>query len=100
MSKTSWNPNPGAVAEAPKRSEDKVEIYVDEGGEFRWRRVAVNGQIVRVPGEGFSRKYTAIRAAVAQNPDVWADRVMDATSRPIRRCRSVLVTDNLPKRMP
>lgn len=38
-----------------------VEYYQDAAGEWRWRVVAANGQIVGVPGEGYTRKADAER---------------------------------------
>jgi len=39
-----------------------VEVYTDEGGEFRWRAVAGNNEIV-AEGEAYTREYDAERAA-------------------------------------
>ena len=41
----------------------KFQIYADKGGEFRWRLVAANGQIVASSGEPFDSKANAKRAA-------------------------------------
>jgi len=39
-------------------SHDRHEIYKDNRGEWRWRRVAPNNQIVAVSGEGYkSQKF-------------------------------------------
>lgn len=43
-------------------SVDHVEIYEDAAGEFRWRAVAANDEIVAT-GESHSRSTDAIRAA-------------------------------------
>ena len=48
---------------------DKVHIYTDSKGEFRWRRVGANGQIVAVSGEGFDRRDYAELSAVRYNAD-------------------------------
>jgi len=39
-----------------------MEVYQDEAGEWRWRVVAENGEIV-IPPEGHTRKIDAERAA-------------------------------------
>ncbi len=41
----------------------RIEIYMDEGGEWRWRMRAGNGAIVATSGEGFVRKSYAIESA-------------------------------------
>jgi uncharacterized protein YegP (UPF0339 family) len=41
---------------------DRIEIYKDKAGEFRWRRVARNGRIVADSGEGYVSATNAIRA--------------------------------------
>ena len=35
---------------------DKFEVYKDKRGEYRWRRIAPNGQIVGAASEGYNRK--------------------------------------------
>ncbi len=35
---------------------DKFEVYKDKRGEYRWRRKAVNGQIVGAASEGYTKK--------------------------------------------
>ncbi len=41
---------------------DKIEIFKDVRGEWRWRRRAGNGQIIETSGEGYTRKWSARRA--------------------------------------
>jgi uncharacterized protein YegP (UPF0339 family) len=41
---------------------DKTVVYQDSRGEWRWRRVASNGEIIAV-GEGHSRRSDAERSA-------------------------------------
>ncbi len=41
----------------------KFEIYADAGGNYRWRLVSSNGQIVASSGEAFASKSNAQRAA-------------------------------------
>lgn len=67
---------------------DKLYIYRDKSGEYRWRRVASNGQNVSVPGEGFTTKYSAIRSGVRKNKDIVAGNVIDGD----KVCTSVLVS--------
>ena len=74
---------------------DRIEIYRDLAGEFRWRRRASNGQVVSGPGEGYTRKRNAIKSAVRRNRDVPAERWLDLTKTPAVRVRSVLL-DGLP----
>jgi len=42
---------------------DKTIVYQDKAGEWRWRRVAPNGDILADSGEGYSRLSDAERAA-------------------------------------
>ena len=37
----------------------KFEIYKDKSGEFRWRLVHTNGQIIANSGEGYKAKINA-----------------------------------------
>lgn len=34
-------------------NEDKWEFYQDKSGDWRWRRVAINGRIVGAAAEGY-----------------------------------------------
>lgn len=38
---------------------DKYEVYEDKRGEWRWRRLAANGQIVGASSEGYKDKKDA-----------------------------------------
>lgn len=38
------------------------EVYQDEGGEWRWRLRARNGEIVAVGGEGFDSSFNVQRS--------------------------------------
>lgn len=117
MGKTNWNPFPAGqkpvtpaelekVVPNPLKSEgphsgmteDKVELYTDEGGKPRWRRRSSNGQITNVPGESFASPWSALRSAVKLNKDVWADKFMDVRKRPFKRVESKLL-DGHPRRM-
>lgn len=42
---------------------DKIEILPAENGEWYWRLVAGNGEIIATSGETFTRKWSAKRAA-------------------------------------
>jgi uncharacterized protein YegP (UPF0339 family) len=41
----------------------KFQIYRDRAGEYRWRLVAPNGDIIADSGEGYESRYNAKRAA-------------------------------------
>ena len=47
---------------------DKVIVYTDKAGEWRWRRVAPNNEPVAA-SEGYTRKADAIEAAEKQAGD-------------------------------
>ncbi len=40
----------------------KIQIFQDVAGEFRWRIVAGNGEVVASSGEGFRDKTDVLRA--------------------------------------
>ncbi len=44
-------------------SNDKIEIFQDKAGEWRWHRQAANGEIIASSGEGYTRQEDAQRAA-------------------------------------
>lgn len=46
----------------------RVEVYEDEGGQWRYRVKAANGQVVSTPGQGYARKDGALRAARREHP--------------------------------
>ena len=76
----------------------RIEIYraATEGcdPEYRWRkRSTANGEIV-AQGEGHTRKYGAIRAAVKANPEVPRERFIDLTRAGLRVQSALL--DDLP----
>ena len=39
----------------------KLEIYKDKSGEFRWRLIHTNGQVIANSGEGYTTKVNAIK---------------------------------------
>lgn len=47
----------------------RVQPYRDEGGEYRWRRLADNGNIIADSGEGYVNKRDCLEMAAAQFPD-------------------------------
>lgn len=49
--------------------EHKVIFYRDEAGEFRWRRVAANGEKVADSGEGYTDKRHMVDMAHTVNGD-------------------------------
>lgn len=47
-----------------KRRKDRVEVYVTwRPREYRWRRIAPNGEIVGASSEGYRRKVDALANA-------------------------------------
>ncbi len=50
-------------------SEDKVIVFKDEAGEWRWHRKAPNGEIVATSGESFDSLDAAHRAASREAGD-------------------------------
>jgi uncharacterized protein YegP (UPF0339 family) len=48
---------------------ERVELYRDREGGWRWRRVAVNEEVIAESGEGYVNKLHAVRMAAQLNPD-------------------------------
>lgn len=48
---------------------NRMVIYVDRKGEWRWRLIAKNGRIVADSGEGYSSKQK-VKIAVKRLPDI------------------------------
>jgi uncharacterized protein YegP (UPF0339 family) len=48
---------------------DKLEVYEDKAGEFRWHRKAANGEVIG-EGESYTSERDAWRGAVRANPDL------------------------------
>jgi uncharacterized protein YegP (UPF0339 family) len=44
---------------------DKVTIFKDDAGDWRWRRQAENGRIIAISGEGYENRSHAIRMVEA-----------------------------------
>ena len=49
---------------------ERVEVTKDKAGEFRWRHVSLNENIVSESGEGYVRLIDAVRMAKQENPGV------------------------------
>ncbi|MDL5361286.1 HVO_2922 family protein [Halalkalicoccus sp. NIPERK01] len=47
--------------ERPEPSQGRFEVYRDRAGEWRWRLVHRNGNIIADGGEGYSSKHNAIK---------------------------------------
>lgn len=47
---------------------DRIEVFKDGGGSWRWRRVAPNNEIIS-SGESHTRREDAVRAARRANED-------------------------------
>jgi uncharacterized protein YegP (UPF0339 family) len=45
-----------APAKAPAASKAKFQLYKDKAGEFRWRLIHQNGNIIADSGEGYTKK--------------------------------------------
>lgn len=56
----------------------KFEIYRDQGGSYRWRLVASNGQTVASSGESFASKANAERAAENVRDNAGKATIVDA----------------------
>lgn len=48
---------------------DRVQVYPDDAGEYRWRRIAPNGEVVSDSGEGYVVESHARDAAHRANGD-------------------------------
>jgi uncharacterized protein YegP (UPF0339 family) len=46
----------------PEQHEDRVEVYVDDKGEHRWRYKAGNGRIMAASGEGYANEIDMLAA--------------------------------------
>ena len=52
---------------------NRVEVYQDEGGDYRWRLVAANGQVVGRSEEGYTERAYTLHRAQMLNPDAKLD---------------------------
>lgn len=48
---------------------DRVHVFKDKAGEWRWRRRATNGRIIATSGDGYVNHSHALKMAVRLNPD-------------------------------
>jgi uncharacterized protein YegP (UPF0339 family) len=60
----SENENQNDASDVDGRNSE-FELYEDSGGEWRWRLVAANGNIIADSGEGYTSEYAARNAAVS-----------------------------------
>lgn len=51
-------------------AKEKVVVYRDQAGEWRWRRLAANGELVSESGESYLHKSYAVGIAGTLNPSV------------------------------
>lgn len=56
----------------------KFEVHKDQGGNYRWRLKAANGQIVASSGESFSSHANASTAAQNVKANAGSATVVDA----------------------
>lgn len=61
---------------------NRVEVYKDAHGEYRWRRVAANNKIVTDSAEGFVKHAYALESARAYNQDVTDVRDLTQEDKP------------------
>ena len=61
-----------------RRSSMRFEVYRDKAGEYRWRLLAANGQIVADSGEGYTRREDAHRAIGTLLKDICDVVIVDA----------------------
>lgn len=47
----------------------RIELYRDDSGDWRWRALAGNGEIVAVSGEGYRNRQHGERMALELFPD-------------------------------
>ena len=58
----------------------KFEIYEDVAGEFRWRLVHTNGQVIAESGEGYKAKAKAISGVNSVKENAPSAAVEDKTA--------------------
>ena len=54
-------------------------IFKDAAGEYRWHLKAANGEIIAVPGEGFTTKESAKSSIAAVKRDAPVADILDIT---------------------
>ncbi|MCG1003070.1 MULTISPECIES: HVO_2922 family protein [Halobacterium] len=75
------------LPDAAEESQATIEVYEDNGGEYRWRLVHDNGNIIADSGEGYTRRRDAERAVegVRRNAGPASYLTFDPTSFEIYR---------------
>jgi len=58
----------------------KFEIYKDKSGEFRWRLVHVNGNIIADSGQGYKAKENAVKGISSLKENVPNATIEDKTA--------------------
>ncbi len=58
----------------------KFEIYKDKPGEFRWRLIHTNGQVIANSGEGYKAKANAVKGISSLRENVPNATVEDKTA--------------------
>ncbi len=61
----------------------KLQPYQDAAGEWRWRRLADNGNIIATSGEGYKNKRDCLEMAEANFPDDKLDWTLTADPDPL-----------------
>lgn len=74
-----------------KMSKERVRIVKDDEGRFRWVRYARNHRPTHRSKTTYSKKYTAIVAAVRENEDVYRENFLDYTEEKQRPVTSTVV---------
>lgn len=57
-------------------SPDRIQIYRDKAGEWRFRRIARNGEYSN-PSEGYTRRYACLVGVARWNRDIYRENVVD-----------------------
>ena len=58
----------------------KFEIYKDKSGEFRWRLVHINGQVIANSGEGYKSKASITNGIKSVKENASGATVEDTTT--------------------
>lgn len=75
---------------------DRLDVYEDRAGEWRWRRVAEgNNEPISASNEWFATEYNARRAAERANPDFALYPLLAEADRLLTRVQK-LGTNSLP----
>lgn len=63
--------------ETPRRKPHRITLYIDDRGEYRWKRQAGNARIVAASTEGYTTKAAMVDNMVTANADQLACLVVD-----------------------